>query len=99
MLFQFCEICISFVIKYFKFFINSLHAELFGMLFVICGYFLKINVFKISFRNTIRVSNSLDPDQEVLSGLICIQTVCKGYLQTTIVPSSRERVKINVSFP
>ena len=30
------------------------------------------------------MSNSLDPDQpDVLSGLICVQTVCKGYQQTT----------------
>ena len=33
--------------------------------------------------NTIRVSNSLDPDQpDVLSGLICVKTVCKDHQQT-----------------
>ena len=39
---------------------------------------------KNSFRNTIIVSNSLNPDQDRhLSALICVQTVCKGYQQTT----------------
>ena len=38
--------------------------------------------FKNSFRNTIRVSNSLDPK---MSGLIWFQTVCKGHQQTTLV--------------
>ena len=35
--------------------------------------------------NTIKVSNSLDPDQACSSGLIWVQTVCKGYLQMTLV--------------
>ena len=36
------------------------------------------------FFNTIRVSNSLDPDQaRLFLGLIWVQTVCKGYQQTT----------------
>ena len=35
--------------------------------------------WKILLRNTIRVSNSLDPDQAyILSGLIWVQTVCKS---------------------
>ena len=41
---------------------------------------------KNSFRNTIRVSNSLDPDQAGhLVGLIWVQTVSKGYQQTALV--------------
>ena len=40
------------------------------------------------------MSNSLDPDQaRHLLGLIWIQTVSKGYQQTTKVATSRERVK------
>ena len=31
-------------------------------------FFLKINLFKSSFRNTIRVSNGLDPDQDQQNG-------------------------------
>ena len=31
--------------------------------FVVCSFFSKSSFSKISFRNTIRVSNSLDPDQ------------------------------------
>ena len=38
--------------------------------------------------DTNRQSNSLDPDQaDILSGLILVQTVCKGYQQTTLVGS------------
>ena len=37
-----------------------------------------------SFRNSLKVSNSLDLDQvKELFGLIWIQTVCKGYQQMT----------------
>ena len=35
------------------------------------------------------VANSLDPDQ-VLSGLIWVQVVCKGYQQTALVGKSFE---------
>ena len=39
------------------------------------------------------MSNSLDPDQaRDFVGLILIQTVCKGYQQTTKVATSAERV-------
>ena len=39
-----------------------------------------------SFRNSLKVSNSLDLDQvEKLFGLIWTQTVCKGYQQMTEV--------------
>ena len=50
--------------------------------------FLKKN----SFRNTISVPNSLVPEQarhfvrpDKMSGLIWVQTICKGYQQTTLV--------------
>ena len=53
--------------------------------FVVCWIFSKSIFLKNSFRNTIRVSNSLDPDQaEVFWGLILVQTVCKGFQQTTV---------------
>ena len=45
--------------------------------------FSKSTFSKNSFGNTIRVSNSLDPDQAQL--LIWDQTDCKGYQQTTQV--------------
>ena len=36
----------------------------FACFFVVCGFFFKINFFSNkSFRNTIRLSNCLDPDQ------------------------------------
>ena len=41
--------------------------------------------------NTIRMSDSLDPDQA--KQFVWVQTVCKGYQQTTKVATSRERVK------
>ena len=45
--------------------IYSLHAEysLRLLLIICCGILIKINFFKNSYRNTIRVSNGLYPDQ------------------------------------
>ena len=51
-------------------------------------FFSKSTFLKYSFKNTIRVLNSLDPDltqPDVLLGLIWVQTVCKVYHQTTLV--------------
>ena len=49
-------------------------------------FFSKLTFSKKSFRNIIRVSNSLDPDQApILSGLTWVQTVNKGYQQATLV--------------
>ena len=58
--------------------LNSLHACKFGMLHAICRFF-KSNFSKSYFRNTIRISYSLDLDL----GLIWVQTVCKSYQQAT----------------
>ena len=61
---------------------NSLHA---GYFYGFCRLliFSKSTFRKKSFRNTNRVSNSLDPDQaRPLSGLIGVQTVCKGHQKT-----------------
>ena len=42
------------------------------------------------------MSNNLEPDRpDILLGLICDQTVCKGYQQTTKVANSVEKVKKN----
>ena len=58
--------------------------EKFFMLFCcLLIVFSKSTFLKNYFRNTIRVSNRLDPDQAgYLWGLIWIQTVCKSYQQT-----------------
>ena len=62
--------------------------------------YFKINLFKKSFRNTIRVSNGLDLDQDQCSvALIWIQTVCKGYKQTTKVALSKKIVKCLRDYP
>ena len=45
--------------------------------------FSKLPFIKMSFRNTIRVSNGLDPDQD--------QTAFKGYQQMIKVAASRQR--------
>ena len=42
---------------------NSLPTGDLECFFVVCFFFSKSNFLKISFRNTIRVSNSWDPDQ------------------------------------
>ena len=49
-------------------------------------FFFKINVFKFFFRNTIRVSNGLDLDQDRHSTLVLtwVQTVSKDYQQTSL---------------
>ena len=40
--------------------------------------------FEDRFKNTIRVSNSLiEIRTDVSPGLVCVQSVCKGYQQTT----------------
>ena len=59
-------------------------AALLLMLMFLSADIFKINFFKKIFRNTIRVSNSLDPDQDRHSVLLWVQTVCKGYQQTTL---------------
>ena len=47
-------------------------------------FFSKSTILKNSFRNTFRVSNSLDPDlARHLSGLIWVQPVCKDYADDT----------------
>ena len=68
--------------------------------FVVCGFFFFFS--KKSFRNTIRVSNSLDPDQarqnmpDISSGLIWVQIVCKGYQQMAKVTTRGERAKTSI---
>ena len=43
--------------------INSLPMVIFSCFFIVCRFFSKPTFLKNSFRNTIRVTNSLDPDQ------------------------------------
>ena len=48
-------------------------------------FFSKSSFLKKNFGNTIWVSNRLDPEQAWLFvGLICVQTDCKSYQQTTL---------------
>ena len=64
-------------------FIKSLHAEKYFMVrynnFVICGLISKPT--QKSYRTTIRVSNSLEPDQ---AQHFVRETVCKGYQEITL---------------
>ena len=39
------------------------------------------------------VSNGVDPDHDVLSVLIWVQTVCKGYKQMTKVALARKEIQ------
>ena len=48
--------------------------------------------YNLEARKTIKVSNSLDPDQDVLLVMLWVQTVCKGYQQKTKVTASKERI-------
>ena len=59
--------------------------------------FLQIlnKLFLKKIRNTIRESNGLIQIRtDVLSVLIWVQTICKGYQQTTKVAADKERVKL-----
>ena len=56
-------------------------------------FFFKIFFTNNYFMNTIKVSNSLYPDQaNILLGLIWVQTLCKGYQQTI---EGNKLIKIN----
>ena len=57
--------------------------------------FSKLTFENNSFRNTIRVTNGLVSDQDdilsvLMSVLIWVQTVCKGYQQITKVVASKD---------
>ena len=48
-------------------------------------FLLFVGFFKKQNRNTIRVSDSLDPDRpDILPGLIWVHIVCNGYQLTTL---------------
>ena len=55
--------------------------------------FFKIEFFKKIFPEYLRVSNILHLDQARHFAKIWVQTVCKGYHQTTKVATQGERVK------
>ena len=60
-------------------------------------FFFKINFFKKYFRNTITLSECqtvwIQIKTNILSVMIWVQTVCKGYQQRTKVAASKKRVK------
>ena len=61
------------------------------------AFFSQLFLKKKSFRKTIRVSNSLDPDQDGrFVGPDLGQTVCKGYQQMKKVPASNKRGNLSV---
>ena len=83
--------------SFFFFFLTLCMLDNFTCSFVVCGFFLKICFFKKkkkSFRNTIRVSNSLDPDHaRHFVGHDLGPNYLQSYQQTTKVATSRENVK------
>ena len=70
----------------------SLHAGKFFMF----SWHLLIFFSDRSFRDTIRISNSLDPD--VLLGLIQFKTGCKGGLYTRYI-DAKEPIREKLLFP
>ena len=77
---------------------NSLHAGLFCMIsccLLIFKSFLFCFVLKTFFRNTTRVSNSLDSDQtrQNVGHDLGPNTVWEDFQQTKIIITNRERVK------
>ena len=70
--------------------LEDIHAELFAawdifMLFCHLLIFFKIFFFRKNISGIPSMSNSLDPDQAIMSGLIWVQDVCKSYQQMTLV--------------
>ena len=64
--------------------------------FVICAFLFEINFLKK--KNLSGIPSECQTvwikiRSNVLSDLICVQTVCKGYQQTTKVATSEESVK------
>ena len=59
-------------------------------------FFLDLGVFKISFRNTIRVSNSLDPDQDQCSVCPDLGTNCCKQQQKPL--QADKELKISLMF-
>ena len=72
-LLKYCEASVIFIA------FNSLHPAFLSS----ADIFSKSILLKNSFKNTTRVSNSLVPFN-ILSGLILVQPVCKGYQQMTL---------------
>ena len=74
---------------------QSLHTGSLIMVLLSADFFFKFKFSKNTFRNTRSecqtVWNQIRTD--ILSVLICVQTVCKDYQQTTKFAASRERVK------
>ena len=68
----------------------------FAYFFVVCGLFLLNEIFQKNLpgipSECQTVWIQIRPD--ILSGLIWVQTVCKGYQQTTKVATSGERVNV-----
>ena len=66
---------------------------MFHVFVVVCRLFIQNLPVQKYFKNTIRVSNWLDPDQDRhLWALIWIQTAWNGYQQTTKVAASNVHV-------
>ena len=84
----FVMFCMFFFCFFFFFFLFCF------VLFSSVDFVFKSTFSKLFFRNATGVSNSLDPDQDRhLSGLIWVQTVCKGYQQTTKSPLAGKELK------
>ena len=90
---------LSFAVNYRLHFMASLFAYwvILQIFLLSTDFFIKINISKNSLRNTIRVSNILDPDQaDILLGLIWVQTFCNSYQQINEVGNELTLVMLNI---
>ena len=71
-----------------------MHPRKFFMILLSPADFFKIYYFKDSFRNTIRVSNSLDPDQDRQNPGPDLETVCKGHQETIKMATNKKKKMI-----
>ena len=79
-----------------KDFLTSACWVIFHAFAVVCSLFFKINFFQKILSVTLSECQTIwiQIRTDILSVLIWVQTVCKGYQPMTKVPASKERVKI-----
>ena len=70
------------------------------MLFVVCCFFFKINIFEKFFQEYYLSVKQIGPRSgpDILSGLNWVQSVCKVYEQTTLVGKELNGQSFNIGF-
>ena len=87
-----CTLCTQYIqTLYVSALLNFLHSS-FACVYIICHFFQN-NFLTVSFRNTIRVSNSLDPDQVRQNAGPVLGPTCLQRFSISADNNGRQRVK------